>query len=298
MTRSDEAGSHAHEEVLRRLGDEARDGVLQEVAIVDGAQAEVLEAVGETVVDGVVELAGVGGDELRCGLRHDAFAMADLDRLREGVDVLTGDLLDDGRVQQTRGEAGVLGLFGDQRRGGLDGDGVELARGGAVEEAADGLAGDADGIDVREAVAAALDGADDLVDVDGFEVAVALAHLHLGRDLCWGKMGVEFGEGCLQGLHGVPFRSGDSWTGDRRRTLQKRRPPITRSSPRRRVQHSSRQVFGLAGDLLAQLPSPELDQCFIRSVRSCLPLRDSPGFTPDSLLRLALSASHREVNRL
>ena len=60
-----EAAGDAHEEVLRRLDDLARDGMPQQIAVVDGAQAEVFEAIGEAVVDGVVELAGVGGDELR-----------------------------------------------------------------------------------------------------------------------------------------------------------------------------------------------------------------------------------------
>ena len=51
--RADETAGDAHEEVLRRLGDLARDGMAQQIAVIDGAQAEVLEAVGEAVVDGV-----------------------------------------------------------------------------------------------------------------------------------------------------------------------------------------------------------------------------------------------------
>src|SRR5579875_1257490 len=44
----------------------------------------------------------------------------------------------------------------------------------------------------------------------------------------------------------------------------------------------SRQVFGLAGRLLARLPG-RFEASAIVSVRSCLPLRGSSGFSPDSL---------------
>src|SRR5215469_9285628 len=45
-----------------------------------------------------------------------------------------------------------------------------------------------------------------------------------------------------------------------------------------------RQVFGLAGSTLLAHPSQSgEDQCDELSFRSCLPLRDSPGFTPGSL---------------
>ena len=48
-----------------------------------------------------------------------------------------------------------------------------------------------------QAVAAALDGADDLVDVDGFEAAIALTHLHLRRGFGGREVGVEIGKGGL-----------------------------------------------------------------------------------------------------
>jgi len=52
----------------------------------------------------------------------------------------------------------------------------------------------------------------------------------------------------------------------------------------------SSMLFGRSSDLqatyLLQLPSPWLNQCLGRSVRSCLPLRGSSGFSPDSLLSL------------
>ena len=47
-------------------------------------------------------------------------------------------------------------------------------------------------------------------------------------------------------------------------------------------------LLGRSSDLqasyLLQLPSPGLNQCFDWSFRSCLPLRGSSGFPPDSLL--------------
>ena len=74
-----QAGGYAHEEVLRRFGDLARDGVAQQIAVIDGAQAEVFKAVREAVVDGGIELASVGLDKVRRTLRDDAFAVADVD---------------------------------------------------------------------------------------------------------------------------------------------------------------------------------------------------------------------------
>jgi hypothetical protein len=49
---------------------------------------------------------------------------------------------------------------------------------------------------------------------------------------------------------------------------------------------SSWQVFGLAGCLLARLPSFKLSQCQ-SGFRSCLPLRGSSGFPPDSHIHRA-----------
>ena len=97
-------------------------------------------------------------------------------------------------------------LLGDERGGGLDRERVELAGGGAVVEAADGLGGDAHGVDVRQAVAAALHGADDLVDVDRLKRAVALADLHLrggfGRRESWDRVR----RGSSGGI-GMPFKA-------------------------------------------------------------------------------------------
>ena len=115
--------------------------------------------------------------------------------MRKGIDVLPGDFLGDRSHQEASGEAGVFRLLGDERRGGLDGDGVKLASGSSVEEAADGLGGDADWIDVGQAGAAALNGADDLVNVDRLHETVALAHVHLWRSFSGREVGVEVREG-------------------------------------------------------------------------------------------------------
>jgi len=77
-----------------------------------------------------------------------------------------------------------------------------------------------------------------------------------------------------------------------------RHTPITPSSPRRCVKfvpyrHISRQVFGLAGRLLIPASQPvfrKIGPVLSRDVRSCLPLRGSSGFSPDSLLNPILQS--------
>jgi hypothetical protein len=58
-------------------------------------------------------------------------------------------------------------------------------------------------------------------------------------------------------------------------------------------------LYGRSSDLqaayLLQLPSSWLNQCFNWSVRSCLPLRGSSGFSPDSLLSPTTEVEHRKV---
>ena len=61
---------------------------------------------------------------------------------REGVDVLVLDLLVDHGGEQAGGQPGVVGLLGDERGRGADGEVVELLGGGAVDEAGDGAGGD------------------------------------------------------------------------------------------------------------------------------------------------------------
>ncbi len=150
----------------------------QQVAVVDGAQPEVLEAPVGVLVDGEVELAGVVLDEGGGLVADEPLGVPEGDGLAEGRDALPAHLLLDVAGEQPRGEPRVLRLLADQLGGGLDGQPVELGGGGAVVQAADGAGGDPHGVDVRQVAADAVDGADDLRHVDRFAVAVALADGH------------------------------------------------------------------------------------------------------------------------
>jgi hypothetical protein len=87
-------------------------------------------------------------------------------------------LLGDVAVEEPGRELGVFRLLGDERGRRLDREPVELAGGGAVEEAADGLDRDPHDVDVRQAAGRPLHGPDDLVDVDRLEPAVTFPHMH------------------------------------------------------------------------------------------------------------------------
>jgi hypothetical protein len=100
------------------------------------------------------------------------------DRLAERVDVLVLDFFLDVGRQQPRRELGVVGLFDDQRRRGADRQLVELFGGRAIAQTADGARGNAHDIDTGEVDRTAVDRPHDLVDIDGLEVTVALAHTH------------------------------------------------------------------------------------------------------------------------
>ncbi len=72
VRRAGEAAGNAQEEVLRGFDNLARERVAEEIAVIDRAEAEVFEEVRVSIVDGVIELARVGLDELRCGAAYDA----------------------------------------------------------------------------------------------------------------------------------------------------------------------------------------------------------------------------------
>src|SRR5690606_10754708 len=97
------------------------------------------------------------------------------------------DLLVDDRGEQPGGELGVVRLLGDERGRGADRQVVEVLGRGAVDEAGDGPGGDAHRVDVLEALRAPGNGADDLVQVDGLEAAVALSHPHLDAGVLLGR---------------------------------------------------------------------------------------------------------------
>ena len=88
--------------------------------------------------------------EIRESVVHESQAVGGDDGLGEGVDLLAADLLLDVGGEQSRGQPRVLRLLDDERRGGLDGELVQLACGGAVVEPADGLRGHPQGVDVGE----------------------------------------------------------------------------------------------------------------------------------------------------
>ena len=145
-----QAAGHAQQPVLRQFDHVAAGRMAQQVAVVDGAQAEVLEPAVRAEVDGVVELARVRRDEGRGGVADQALAVAERDALAERVHALAAHLLADVAGEQAGGELGVRGLLGDEFGGGLDGQPVQFGGGGAVVEAADGLGGDPHRVDVRQ----------------------------------------------------------------------------------------------------------------------------------------------------
>ena len=193
------------QEVLRGLDDQPRRRVPQQVAVVDRAQAEVLEATVGVAVDREVELAGVVLDERRGLVPDQPLGVAQCHRLAERRDALVAHLLVDEAGQQPGGELAVLRLLADHLGGGLDGQPVELGGRGAVVQATDRAGGDPHGVDLRQVVAAPVDGADDLVDVDGLVVAVPLADLHPCAHLSAARLGGH--------RHSLSSRDGLGWSG-------------------------------------------------------------------------------------
>ena len=226
-----QAARDAEQEVLRRLDDQARRGVAQEVAVDDGAQPEVLEAAVVRGVEGDVELDGVGGDEGCRVVADEALRVAERDRLAERGDAVAAHLLVDVAREEPGGQAGVLRLLADELGGRLDREPVELGGRRPVVEAADRAGGDAQRVDLGQAVADPVDGPDDLVDVDGLGVAVALAHAHGGPGrgcAAGGRRGVGDGSGGGGGGGGLVGRQGRGALGRRRHALSSR----ARSAPR------------------------------------------------------------------
>ncbi len=268
--RAGQAAGHAQQPVLRGLDDQPAGGVAQQVAVVDGPQPEVLEPAVGVLVDGEVELAGVVLDEARGLVADQPLGVPERDRLAERGDALAADLLVDVRRQQPRGQPGVLRLHADHLRRRLDREAVQLGGRGAVVQAADGPGGHPQRVDVGEVVGPALDGADDLVHVDGLGVAAALAHLHRrtagggrcsvgaacaggGADLVSVTvMALSSRAGPGSGTGGAGRREGERGA-PRRTTLTSRRPSLAASDHRARVCTVRWQVFGLAGTGLGTL---------------------------------------------
>ncbi len=212
----------AHEEMLWRLDHQTLLRMTQQVAVVHRAQTEILEAARRQRIDRVVQLARVDGDEVAQAIVEDAQLGAARDGLREALDFLSAHFFVDVGAQQARRELAVLGFLGGQRGSGADRQLVQLLRGGAVVQAADGLQRDAQRVDPVQTFAAAGYCTHDLADVDDLLAAVALGHAHLGGVVRWrqrecGFRCGRFGDGCegwvdaracvlafggIQGLHG------------------------------------------------------------------------------------------------
>ena len=202
----------AQEELLRRLDHLAGVRMAQQVAVVQRAQAEVVEVQVERGIQRIVELARIGLHEVQQAVVDQADLVAAGDRLRERVDLLAGDLLGDVGGQQARGQAAVFGFFTGQQRGGADGQLVQFARAGAVVQAGDGAGGHAHRVDGVQAFAVALHRAHDLVEVHRLAAAVALGHAHRGgggrrrqrERVFLGRSGAGVGDGAVDLGHENP----------------------------------------------------------------------------------------------
>ncbi|MNS79252.1 hypothetical protein D3C72_1129010 [compost metagenome] len=173
-----QAHGHAHEERLRQL--DAGLAHVQEVAVVQGLQAQVVELV---VALGLQGGAQAGQVVLQQLLVEQLVLDALLDELREVVGVGGGaldrhhfaadDFLEDRVQQQARGGEGVVGVLLDQRAGGQDGGLVDLVQRHAVVQVAHRLGDDGGGGDaVAQALAGRFDQALELVQVQRHALAV------------------------------------------------------------------------------------------------------------------------------
>jgi hypothetical protein len=171
------AGDPQHE-VLRSLDDQPGGRVAQQVAVVDGPDAEVLEFPVGAGRDRVVELARVVLDERRAPVADQALGVAEADRLAEGRDPLPADLLVGVGGQQPRRQPRVLRLLTGHLGRGLDRQPVKLGGGRPVIQATNRLRRDPQRVDLGQVIRAALHRAHDLVHVDRLGVPVSLADPH------------------------------------------------------------------------------------------------------------------------
>jgi len=152
--------------------------VAQQIAVVDGLDAEVLEVPVRHGGDSVVKLARVVLDERRRLVADQPLGVAEADRLAERRDALPADFLVDVARQQAGRKARVLRLLARHLGRGLNRQQVKFGGGRAVVQPADGLGRDPERIDLVQLDRAALHRADDLVHVDRLGFAVPLPHLH------------------------------------------------------------------------------------------------------------------------
>ncbi|MNQ17515.1 hypothetical protein D3C85_305310 [compost metagenome] len=158
-----QAHGHAHEEHLRQF--EADVVLVDEVAVVQGLQAEVGELAIALVVDGGAQLGQVVVAQLGVE-QFELDALVDVHRQGLGVQVghlVVGGALGDaeeaqrfgaqGVHQQTGGDVGVVRLALDQGARGHHQSGVDVLLGDAVVEVLQGLALDQGAIDFGQAFA-------------------------------------------------------------------------------------------------------------------------------------------------
>jgi hypothetical protein len=110
-----EGHGNPHPEILRRFDDLAQRRSLQRVTIVQGAQSEIFEPPGAVDVDGIVQLARVGFDEVQHPFVDESRVESGADGLRERVDSLALHFLVDEGGQQPRGKFRVCGVIDHER---------------------------------------------------------------------------------------------------------------------------------------------------------------------------------------
>ncbi len=73
-----QAAGDAQKEILRRLNHLPRDRMAQQISVIDGAQAEVFEAIGKLIIDRIIEFSRVRKHKFRKILCSDAFALSNI----------------------------------------------------------------------------------------------------------------------------------------------------------------------------------------------------------------------------
>ena len=95
--------------------------MLEQVTIVQSTDPEIFEALRALGIDGIVELAGIGFDELQHALVDQTHIKAGANGLGEGIDSEALDFFVDEGGQQPRGELGIRRFVGHEGGGGADG---------------------------------------------------------------------------------------------------------------------------------------------------------------------------------
>ncbi len=192
-----QAHGHAHEEGLGQL--DARLAHVQEVAVVQGLQAQVVELLVALGLDGgsqagqvVVQQLGVEQLVVHA-LADEAGEVLCVGRLDVGrLHVAAHDLAHDRVQQQAGGDVGVVGVFFDQRASGQDGGLEDFFDRHAVVQVAQRLGDDGGGLDIGVEVAAGrLDQRQQAGLVQRHALAV-VGHMQHGRR-CGGSSGSGLG---------------------------------------------------------------------------------------------------------